>query len=150
MGLFDKLFYKNPLDDVTVKKYFETICDMYMSLRSTPNRKSRTEDYPLVKKYIEHFMGGIDDEAKLKRAMELYCLSWEEEYNLSKKEKPLLIPTKEFRRQLKEKNVCTCQEEEAYRICYSQVISEIKADYAKVLNIIKDNVNCKHFIEGFK
>ena len=39
-------------DDVTVKKYFETICDMYMSLRSTPNRKSRTEDYPLVKKYM--------------------------------------------------------------------------------------------------
>lgn len=145
MGLFDNLFWKDPLADVTVKKYFEIICGMRHSfLASGPE--------PVIgnvkaKRYVEYFLGEACDEGKLTTTLELYNLS-RADYPKDKTGKVLSDFRKELGRNKPTKYMCGRYE--AYKLFCPEEIEDTMVEYNKVLEVIKDNVKHAHFAQGIK
>ena len=69
MGLFDKIFQKSPLEDVTVKKYYEII--YWMERNYGWGGKESTDKNSRARRYIELVIGELCDEEKFKSAVEL-------------------------------------------------------------------------------
>ena len=162
MGLFDKLKSaidtatdainksiesaqnsKDPLSDLTVKKYFEIICGMRHTFLSsgveavTGNEKA--------KNYVEHFLGCACDVEKLEKTLELY--------NLSRDDHPTdkeAIIVSDFRKSLRESTKYTMDRYEACKLFCKKEIDMVTIEYNKVLDVIKDNINYDHFMQGLK
>lgn len=152
MGLFDKLFgsdkggvsLKNALQDETVKTYYQMIYDMKMHLGWYGNETA--DDTSRAKRYVEMMLGGPCQEEKFKMAVELTNLA-RTDYPQTKLE----IELKELNKTLKTCKKYVCSEDVAYRLCYKELIAEIKVDYESILDIIRENtVDCEIFGEGLK
>lgn len=143
MGLFEKLFWKDPLEDVTVKKYYEMIYSMKTSLswygRESDDKNSR------ARRYVEFLIGGTCEDDKFIKAVELINLS-QKDYPNTKLEQEL----KAFNKSLDEtrNEQYKCERDTAYKICYKELVDDFKKEYDIILDVIKDNVNCKLFGDG--
>ena len=144
MGLFD-IFKKekNPLEDEIVKKYFEIICGMRHTFLAT-GREAIT-DNKRAKNYVEYFLGTECDQEKLEKTLELYNVS-QTDYPNGKTETIL----SDFRRSLTKSTNYTLDRFEAYKMFCPEEIEAVEIEYSKVLDIIKDNVNYKHFSQGIR
>ena len=156
MGLFDKLKSaidtvvdtvkdsaqggSDPLQDETIKKYYEIIYGMQLS---TGRGYLAPKENIIAKRYVEFYLEQPCDETKLEKALEL-CNSTLGTIPNNKLEEQLY----EFNKELKAAKKYVCKKTELYRICEPEVITEIKAEYDKILNIVKDNINHAIFAEG--
>lgn len=152
-----------PLDEET-KKYYEII--YWMRTNQRWYGKESTDENSRARKYIEFMLGEPCNEESFKKAVELTNLG-HNYYPSNTKDKlgiELNALDNKLNNELAEVNnklrqglyeeaeslyKYNCDSEKAYRVCYSQLIEEIKALYNGILNVIKDNVECEHFIEGF-
>ena len=153
MGLFDKL--KNassgggdPLRDEIVKKYYDTIFDMRMSLgwygKESADINSRG------KKYIELVHGEKCDEGRFIKAVELFNLS-NTDYPKTKLEIRMVDYRKSLYAEFKARgrqSSYALDKKTIYEACYSDFLDEVKTAYEAILNVIGDDVTCKHFGEG--
>lgn len=131
----------DPLSDPTVKKYFEIICGMRKTfLLSGPENVT---DNTLAKNYIEYYLGGPCDIVKLEKTLELYNMS-RKDSSSDPTEKRLL----NFRKSLIESNDYRMDRFEATRTFCQKEIERAAIEYELMLNVIKDNVNHKHFAQG--
>ena len=167
MGLFDKLRdavntatdvinksiestlnAKDPLADLTVKKYFEIICEKRRVFSSSGEEP--TTGNLRAKKYIEHFIGEACDEGKLQKALELYNRS-RDDYPSDPADKILSAFRKSlYEKSKKEKSKYYMDRFEAYKMFCPEEIKAAEIEYSKVLEVIKENVNYDHFIQGLK
>ena len=162
MGLFDKLrevvdvtkesindmietkkMANDPLADPIVKKYFEIICGMRHTFKSVGPEPEMGNN--VVQSYVEYFLGEPCDLEILLKSISLY--------NRSRKD----YPSDEIERKLSNyrkslidsPNYCL----DRYKACemfLKDEIEAVKIEYNKVLDIIKDNINPKHFHQGVK
>lgn len=153
MGLFDKIrnvvntavssvqSANDPLSDVIIKNYFEIICGMRSTFLSsgaepvTGNTKA--------KRYVEYFTGEPCDEEKLQKALELYNIS-RKDYPKDKTETVL----SDFRKSLKNSTKYRCDRFQAYRLFCPEEIATTMVEYKKILDVIQNNFNHKHFAQG--
>ena len=138
MGLFSK---KPSLKDETVKKYYEMIYGMRTYLAWSGNESADKDSR--ARKYVEFMLGGPCDEAKLKDAVELINMS-RVEYPKTKLENEL----KEFNKLLKPLRKYECNKTTAYKLCYPELLAEVKSAYEMVLDVVKENCDCKIFCQG--
>ena len=155
MGLFDKL--KNmmnassdagaPLQDEIVKKYFNIIYDMRTSRGwfgiETADANSR------AKKYVEFVLGGPCDEARLTKAVELIKLS-RTDNPITKLEKQVVDYRKSLFQEYKArhyKSAYGVDMKTAYKVCYEELLSDVKSKYAVMLNVDQD---CEYFDDALK
>lgn len=153
MGLFDKLREvvntvvdstqgtSDPLSDDVVKKYYEMIYGMRTSLAWSGNES--TDENSRARRYVEFLLGEACDDEKFKKAVELTNLS-RTDYPKNKLEEQL----KAFNKTLKELKKYGCETETAYNVCYKELVAEFKSEYNMILDVIKDDVNCKLFGQG--
>ena len=141
MGLFSKKPSLKDLKDETVKKYYEII---YGMLRNTTwyGNESADED-SRAHKYVEYVLGGPCDEKKLKDAVELINIS-RTNYPSTKLENEL----KEYNKELRTLNKYTCDRLTAYKVCYPELVEEVKLKYNQILDVVKDYDDVKHFCFG--
>ena len=144
MGLFDMLKReKDPLSDLTVKNYFEIICGMrHTFLAIEPEIVTGNEK---AKAYVEYFLGTNCDDEKLEKALELYNIS-RTDYPNGKTETIL----SDFRKSLLKSTNYTLDRYKATKMFCQKEIEKARIEYDKVLEVIKDNVNYKHYSEGVK
>lgn len=162
MGLFDKLKSaidtatdainksiessqksNDPLSDLTVKRYFEIICGMrHTFLVTGPEKVTGNEK---AKNYLEHFLGGSCDIEKLERALELYNLS-REDYPSSKE----ATIVSDFRKLLRDSTEYDMDRYEACKLFCQKEIEAVTIEYNRVIDVIKDNINYDHFVQGLK
>lgn len=149
MGLFDKLRNvvsttqsdNDPLADVVVKNYFEIICGMrHTFLSSGPEKVSDNE---IAKKYVEYFLGCSCDEEKLQKTLELYNIS-RVDYPNNKTEAIL----SDFRKSLINSTRYCLNRHEACKMFYNNEILMAARELNEILEIIKNNVNYRHFSQG--
>lgn len=148
MGLFDKLLKAkpeakpgNPLADPVVKQYFEIICGMRSSFLSSGEEP--VSGNARAKKYLEYFLGTPCDTEKLKQALVLYNQS-RTDYPTNDIESVL----SNFRKSLKNSTTYRLERYEAANLFLQDEIAAATIEYDKVLDVIKDNVNYKHFSQG--
>lgn len=133
----------DPLADPVIKEYFEIICGMSKCLSIT-GPESATE-FALEKKYVEYFLGEACDEQKLQRTLALYNSSLTD-YPKDETQKIL----SNYRKSLKDSTNYTFEKHEAYKIFCQDEIKETEIEYDKILDVIRDNVNYKHFSQGLQ
>lgn len=138
MGLFSK---KPSLADDTVKKYYEIIYGLRSS--TTWGGKESAESNSCARRYVEFILGGPCDEAKLKDAVELINMSFTE-YPKTKLENQL----KEYNKELKGLKKYTCDRFTVYKVCFPNLLEEVKLKYANVLDVVKDYNDVNHFCYG--
>ena len=153
MGLFDKLREvvntvvdstqgtSDPLSDDVVKKYYEMIYGMRTSLTWSGNESA--DENSRARRYVEFLLGEACDDEKFKKAVELTNLS-RTDYPKNKLEEQL----KAFNKTLKDLKKYRCDTETAYNVCYKELVAEFKSEYNMILDVIKDDVNCKLFGQG--
>ena len=139
---------KDPLADETVKMYFEIICGMRHTFKSI-------DDEPVVgnvkaKKYVEYFLGAECDQEKLQKTLEFYNRS-RSDYPSDPVDKVL----SDFRKSLFEKSIkgkgnYELNRYEAFKMFRNEELEAARAEYEKILDTIKDNINYKHFSQGMK
>lgn len=158
MGLFDKL--KNimntssdegdPLQDEIVKKYYDIIYDMRMSLGWFG--KESAELNSRAKKYIELILDGTCDEECFVKAVELINLS-NTDYPKTKLEKQMV----DYRKSLYSeyvardyKSIYGLDIKTICEACYPELLFEIKSKYEEMLNAIDDDESCEYFDDGLR
>lgn len=138
MGLFSK---KPSLKDETVKKYYEIIYGIQCSTTWGGNVSADEDSH--AHKYVEYVLGGPCDEKKLKDAVELINIS-RTDYPRTKLENEL----KEYNKELRTLNKYTCDRPTAYKVCYPELVEEVKLKYNQILDVVKDYDDVKHFCNG--
>lgn len=150
-----------PLLDEETKKYYEII--YWMKRNQNWYENETTDENSRARKYIELMLGESCDEEKFVTAVEMT--------NMGVIDNPKTMLEKQVKKLKDELNnelkgitdkrkeglseeadslyKYKCETEKAYRVCYIHLIEEIKVLYNGILDVIKDNVECKHFIEGF-
>lgn len=155
-------FSKNKKMDETTKLYYEIMYWMRYN-NAWYRTKESTEENSRARRYIELVLNEKCDEEKLTRAVELINMDKNStpKTKLEKRAKELkyqlddetkIISDKYWKGSREEADsLCKYKldKEEVYRVCYKELINELKEDYYTILNTIKKNVNCKHFVEGF-
>lgn len=149
-----------PLDEI-VKNYYEII--YWMKGNLSWYGKETTDENSRARKYIELMIGEPCDEEKFITAVEMTNMGTintpktilekqikDLKEKLSSELKAIIDKRKEgLSEEADSLYKYKCETEKAYRVCYENLISQIKADYDMILDVIKDNVNCEHFIQGF-
>lgn len=155
MGLFDKLREvvntvvdstqgtSDPLSDDVVKKYYEMIYGMRTSLTWSGNESA--DENSRARRYVEFLLGESCDNEKFKKAVELINLS-RTDYPKTKLEEQL----KAFNKSLKEEKKYGCKMDIAYNVCYKELVEEFQSEYDRIIDVIKDDVNCKLFGQGIR
>lgn len=143
MGLFDKLFNKDPLADPVIKKYFEIIRGMWYTFSSDDFKKDISNI--TIRRYVEYFLGEPCNEEKLGKALELFNMSLTD-YPRGKTQTILT----DFRKSLINSTKYCCNRYEAYRMFRQEELDDATKKYNKVLDTIKDDVNYKHFSQGIE
>ena len=156
MGLLDKL--KNilntssdegdPLQDETVKKYFNIIYDMRTSRgwfeTEIADANSR------AKKYVELVLGGACNEERLVKAVEFINIS-RTDYPGTKLEKQLVDYRKSLYEEYKVrdyKSAYGVDIKRACEACYPELLAEIKSKYEAMLKAIGGDDSCESFNDG--
>lgn len=153
-----------PALDEETKKYYEII--YWMRTNQHWYGKESTDENSRARKYIELMLDEPCNEDSFKRAVELtnlghnyYPSNTKDKVGIelnaldSKLNNELAEVNNKSRQGLYEEaeSLCryNCDSDKAYRVCYGHLIEEIKMLYNGILDVIKDDVNCEHFIEGF-
>lgn len=137
----------DPFTDLVVKQYYEIVCGMYETLmpHTRLNDSNFIEDVK-VKKYIEHFIGEACDEESLNTTLELYRLCWGD-YEKNKKNQRYLAAQR-LRSQTMKAGLYKLDAFAAQKLVYPEEIVAAAAAYEKVLEVVKDTLNYKHFAQG--
>ena len=152
MGLLDKIFKKDPFADETVKKYYEISYGLLASVGD------KGVNFDGIKKYIEYCLGDLCDTEKLKVVLEffkktgspaiLHCLYYNEK-ELTGAYNAYEIPRWKAEKVLEVNRICEkqtayrCTKNEAYNICYKEIIDDIELEYKKVLEVVAESgVRC--------
>ncbi len=166
MTLFDKLKeivtgqkVNTPLLDETVKKYYEILYWMGYNMDWRLPKGKDDIVRSAARRYFELVTGEPCDEETFLKTVELLNIG--RGYSKDK----LVIEVQALRDNIdseiskvihapsKKEAISLskyyCEPEKAYRVCFKELVSEIKSDYESILDVIRDNVECKHFIEGF-
>lgn len=143
----------DPFQDPVIKQYFEIACGMHGSLTfQTGLAAFASTEYPMFKQYAEHFLNEPYDEEKLKRALELYHASLgeyvtpeDQKYDKLARELRETTATRDWQ------GYTGPYAMDRYTVCRMFFQDEIAAaaeSYEKVLDVIKNNINYRHFAEG--
>lgn len=154
MGIFNKL-YNNyvPLSDDVERKYYEIAYGLFSSAGSF--------NYSGIKKYVEFHLGQPCDEEKLKNALANFgpdgartgfYSRCSDNYYKSLESVAGFTPhkiskLKEINKMLDQAETYRCTEEEAYDICYKDVLSNLNLEIEEMLKIVEEN-GVKFFREG--
>lgn len=158
MGLFDKL--KNimntsseasdPLQDETVKKYYDIIYDMRTSRGWFGVEKADVNSR--AKKYVELILGEACNEEHFVKAVELINLS-RNDHPINKFEIQLVNYRNSLYEEYKARDYKSTYDFDLKTICatcYAELLAEIKSNYESMLNVIEDDESCECLEDGLK
>ena len=137
----------DPFSDPEIKQYFQVACGMngfYKWAEKRPLDSERDPLFPKFKKYAEHILGKACDDAKLKKAWELFFSAWHyASYGQAAK-------NHKFREDTEESGIYQQNPYETCRLCYPEEIAEFAVKYERILDIIKDDVSYDNFNTGLQ
>lgn len=132
----------NQIDDVVIK-YFEIICGMRKTFINADPEPEVGNSRAI--KYVEYFLQSSCDEEKLQIAIRLYNASRNiGNFPSNDAERTLL----DWRERFDKSNKYCCERYNAYRFFCKDTIDSAKIEYNRVLDVIKDNINNRHFAQG--
>ena len=137
---------KNPLSDPEINQYFQIACGMNGFYKWAGHKlfsdAQRDSLYPKFKIYAEHILSKACDDAKLKKAWELFFSAGHiASYGQAAK-------NYEFREKTEDSNVYQLHPYDACRLCHPEKIAEFAAKYERILIVIEDDVSYANFDEG--
>ena len=158
MGLFDKLKnimntssdVSDPLQDETVKKYYDIIYDMRTSRGWFGVEKADVNSR--AKKYVELILGEACNEEHFVKAVELINLS-RNDHPMTKSEIQLVNYRKSLYEEYKARDYKSIYGFDLKTICatcYSELLAEIKSNYESMINAIDDDESCEYFEDALK
>ena len=138
-----KLSSHDPLEDPTVKEYFEIICGMALSLGFSVAKDSDNNE--IAKNYVEYFSGRDCDLDKLKKALELFNIS-----NTDHPSGDEATALYKHRKSTMASEIYQMDRFEAHKLFCQDEINRATIEYDWILDVIKDNVNYVHFTQGIR